>query len=50
MSYCVAAVNPVTAIFVIATPAPPLVPSTTATIGPSVAPTAASPAPVFAYT
>ena len=39
-----------TAMFVIATPAPPLVPSTTATTGPSLAPTPAPPVPVPAYT
>ena len=36
--------------FVIATPAPPLVPVTTATTGPLAAPTAALPFPVLAYT
>ena len=36
--------------FVIATPAPPLVPSTTATMGPLLAPTPALPVPVPAYT
>ena len=50
MSYDVEAVNPVTAILVIAVPAPPLLPVTTATTGPFVAATFAPPVPVPAYT
>ena len=50
MSYDVEADNPVIAIFVIATPAPVLLPVTTLTIGPFVAPTLAPPEPVLAYT
>ena len=44
------AAKPVTAMFVIGAPAPPLDPSTTATTGPLLAPTPALPVPVPAYT